>query len=401
MRVKEYFGRIRTFRTFGEDESERALWPILVAWFRRAEPLLPNLQTLVVYFEDDFQPAFQYLTFMVPPRLEHIAMVDMKSFGYSITFYQLLLFQGCSPTTVEYSGDVRLPLTINLLENLHTLMVFGPYERARHSSPFSLLELLNQFPSLKYLDIDIGTLRIQTPDPLDPFEHPALETLRLQWMTEELQPLLSFPIICPLVKTFSLKIRFNANLTWKFLLEKVIAILPNLEDLTLQVLESTGAPQLVLSDLHKLLLQPMESLVIEDIPNNLSLKDLQQLFSTWPNLHTLTLTGGKTPFDAKILLSTFTYQNLCTLHLPWDFIPLTSALTYPPAAQKNPLNYIHAAVPTRFPSALAEKVMLAQNILTLLPGLEAVTMDDELVAEAEDLQVIIKGMEAVAVARSI
>lgn len=399
--MKEYLGRIRAFHTSAKKESERALWPILIAWFWKNKPLLPKLQKLSVDFNEEFPDPFQYLAFMVPPKLEHIVMADMESFGHTMTFYQLLLSQGCSPAFVEYCGDVALPHSITLLTNLHTLVVWGPYKHARHNSPFSLPELLNQLPSLKHLDIDLETLRIQASAPLDPFQHLALETVLLQGTTEELQPLLPFAIVCPSVKDFSLEVRWNTNLTWRFLLQQVVAIFPNLKDLTLQVPDSANAPQLVSSDLHKLLSQSMESLFMEDIPNKLSQRDLQHMFLVWPNLHTFALTGGTIPFHAETLLSTFTYQNLYTLHLPLDFIPIASTLICPLATQKNPLRELWVAEPTKFPSVLKEKVALAQNLLILLPELRSVkTADRELTDETTDLQIIITGMQAVAMARS-
>lgn len=328
---------------------------------------------------------------MVSPRLEQIK-TSSESFTHMTTFYQLLFSRGCSPVQVTYSGEVPLPHTITLFKNLHHLEVWAD---EGHTSPFSLLELLNQLPSLRYLDIPLTTLPLHTSAPLDPFEHLALEDLRLQGTTEELQTLLSFPITCPLTKRLSLTLRFNTNTTWESLLTNVIVTLPNLKELYLDPWDSndTNTPKLVLSDFHSLLSQPLELLVVNDIPNKLSWNDLQQMFAAWPKLHTFELTGGKKPFNAKALLSMFICQNMRTLSLPWDFTSLASALICPSVTQENSLKELGIKLYSKFPSTLEGKVTLAQNLLILLPELKRIRSASKLEPEAADLETIIKGMQ--------
>lgn len=126
------------------------------------------------------------------------------------------------------------------------------------------------------------------------------------------------------------------------------------------------------------------------------------MLKSWPELHTLALTGGKIPFNAQRLLSPFTYPNLHTLHLPLDFISLASPLASPPVAQKSSLKYLAVSPPTVFPPTFKEKLTLVQNLLVLLPELETVKSGDQrLWAEAGDLQGIIQGTLAVVAARRL
>ncbi len=400
--MKEYLARVRLLRISGEQDWERMLWPILVAWLWKGEPLLPNLQELTICdIVDGFETSFQFLTFMVPPSLRCISTIGVQGFEHMITFYQLLFSRGCSPTKIEYVGDLPLPPALTLFEHLNTLVVEGPYELKRHGSQFPLPELLQQLPSLKQCEIDLGTLQIRTTNPRDPFEHPALEMLVLKGTTEELYPLLSSGLICPLTKKVSLTIQCNTDISLKFLFDSTVAIFPKLNDLTLQFPDPVdsksepGTPELGFSDLKKLLARPMESLTL-NIPSRLSSKDFCQVFKAWPKLHTLKLTGGKIAYNAAMLLSTIPYRNLHTLSLPLSFVPLATPLNHP-VTQKNPLKHLHIVTPTRLPPTLDEKVVLAQNLFTLLPTLQTVRGDD---AQANDLCVIMKGMQAVVAIRS-
>lgn len=124
------------------------------------------------------------------------------------------------------------------------------------------------------------------------------------------------------------------------------------------------------------------------------------MLKAWPELHTLALTGGKMPFNAQRLLSTFTYPNLHTLHLPLDFRLLASPLTSPPSQQKSPLRHLVVSPPTLFPPSFKEKLTLVQNLLILLPVLKTMRSGDQrLWNEAADLQCIIQGTLAVVAAR--
>lgn len=224
LRVKEYLSCIRSLRVWGEKERERALWPILIAWFSRDGPLLPNLQELILLFTDDFAASYQHLPLMLSSRFKSISTSGAKGSTHLVAFYQLLLSRGCPLTEVEYTGDLCLPPTLVFFERLQTLVALGPYEHAKHTRPFSLLELLQQLPSLQHLEIDLRTLQIHTAYSLNSFEHLSLETLALEGTTTELLPLFSFDVTCPSVKRFSLKIQQKMKLAWTFLSKKVSSI---------------------------------------------------------------------------------------------------------------------------------------------------------------------------------
>lgn len=245
------------------------LWPILIAWFSKDEPLLPNLQELIVLFLDDFATSYHYLPLMLSPRLKSISTSGANCSTHLIAFYQLLLSRGCSPAEVEYIGDLFLPPTLIFFEGLSTLVVLGPYEHATHTSPFSLLKLLQQLPSLRHLEIDLGTLRMHSTNPLDSFEHLSLETLVLEGTTSELLPLLSVDVTCPLVKKFSLKIQHKRKLAWAFLSKKLSSFFPNLCELTLHSLTTVGVPWLGLLDIDLLLSHPMRLFTFIGVPNQL------------------------------------------------------------------------------------------------------------------------------------
>lgn len=139
---------------------------------------------------------------------------------------------------------------------------------------------------------------------------------------------------------------------------------------------------------------------MKGVPNKLSRKDLQHMLEAWPELYALTLTGGKTPFNAEALLSASACQNLYLLHLPFNFVPLAFPVVSIPTAQDNQLQCLHIATPTRFPPTLKEKITVAQNLFTLLPELKTVKMmDKNLGPGAIDLQDIIDGMQAVVATR--
>ncbi len=381
----------------GGYDPEDKLWPILIAWFGKNKPLLPNLQQLILHSERNFPVPYQHLPLMVPPSLRSITLINMGRLHATI-FYQLLLFRGCSPTKVEHIDNGLLPHNLAFFENLCTLVVSGSGAQGRYDSPnVSLLELLQQLPSLKWLEIKLGVLKIETDESLDPIDHLTLETLILDGTTEELEPFLLFDISCPSVKRISLKLRFKTDLAWNHLFEAVTAMSPRVNDISLRVPKSTGAPKLIVSDLGSLLLShEVESFVMEDVPNELSWTDLRRMFGAWPQLRALTLTGGGVPFSAAALLFASGGQNLRALHLPIDFTPLASPDVVPFLALKSPVRYLRVAAPMRFPLRLKERAMLALNLVILLPNIETVHFAD--VEGTTDLRDLFEGVRDVTTA---
>lgn len=391
-RVRDYLRRIRFLSFDCVERREASLWIVLAGWMGQMGPLLPNLQRLEVWssIEDDH---INYLAFLVPTTLNSVATtqnIGSPTRGYS-SLYKLLASRGCSLESInhlEKRSYELLPVFMSFT-GLRTLILQWPEDPMSQKSTVPLPELLQSFPYLTKLQLDLRMIPIpNTSNPPSP-QHHALQTLCIKGHSEELVALL-LSAEFPSLQSLQLDMWLRENESWNLLCDIAGSRFSALSSFMLCALDD-ACPLLVLQDLTQLLSRRLTTFALAFVTHKLTSESLGTMITAWPDLRFLSLSRFRGPsFDVVALQLLSRVPTLRQLYIRLDFRslarPFEADIVTPP---KSYLEELHIDEPDWFPSTLEEKLMIAQNILALFPRLRIVASEKE-GRDVQDLAAIIK-----------
>lgn len=159
----------------------------------QAGPLLPNLQRLQVCSIEDAR--INYLALLVPPTLNSVVTtqhIGLPTRGYS-SLYKLLTSCRCSLESISHyeKRSYELLPTFMSFTGLRTLILAQPEDPALQKSTVPLSELLQGFPYLTKLQLDLRIIAIPSVSKAPSLQHHVLQTLYITGHSEELGALLT------------------------------------------------------------------------------------------------------------------------------------------------------------------------------------------------------------------
>lgn len=166
------------------------------------------------------------------------------------------------------------------------------------------------------------------------------------------------------------------GLVWKTLCDRIISAFPNIQNLSIEVLPNSSAPQLLMPDISSLIsASNIKSFCLNSVPYCLTEANIVSLANAWPGLRTLRIRGDYGVFfRANVLIELSKSSHLHELALPLDLSDLGQPLPQGTTTSSDcPLNEL---IVTRFSSAPSGwdcKARLAENILLLFPVLDRVS----------------------------
>ncbi|KAF5350718.1 hypothetical protein D9756_008601 [Leucocoprinus leucothites] len=377
LRIQKYLAYIRSFHLQQLNTREMMLWPTLVACLGLDTPLLPNLNTLsIAYQQTSMLSSWIYVNPLITSSIKSFSL-SVSSTRVAEVFTTLLQAHHVAPTHIIYRGSPAKKTAQNLLQfpSLQSLRLdFSSHPSELKSSSIPIIHVFETLPHLVELEIDLRVYPIsQVESP--PHTLSNLLTLGVTGDIPDIYKLLK-SVQCP--SLLSLDISFPQE--WisigGSLCDLIPKTFPGLRHLTIGRTISDWSQVVHIADLKGLLSGlDLRSFKLVNIANGLSQADFELLISSWPHLRVLAIPGGYGyPFvGTRCLIPLAQNTSLHTIDLPLCFRGLVGKSQTGMIKSKSLVTDIECSAYRGVPGSLSEVLNLVQNLLRLFPMLRRIT----------------------------
>ncbi|KAF5350714.1 hypothetical protein D9756_008602 [Leucocoprinus leucothites] len=377
LRFQKYLGYIRGFHLQQFDIREMMLWPTLVTCLSLDTPLLPNLTTLsIAYQQTSMLSSWIYVAPLITSSIKLFSL-SVSSTPVAEIYTTLLQTHRVAPTHIIYRGSPTKKAVQNLLQfpSLQSLRLdFSGDPSERKSSSVPVIRMFKALPHLVELGIDLRVCPIsQVESP--PLNLSNLLTLGVTGDTPDIGKLLK-SVQCPALRSLDVSFPQTWNSAGSPLCSLIPRTFPNLHYLTIGRTISHRSQAVYIEDLTGLLSGlNLRSLRLNNVASGLLQADFELLISSWPYLRVLAIPGGcGYPFvDSRCLIPLIQNTSLHTIDLPLCFRSLAGWLQTRTVKSKSIVTDIECSTYRGVPESLHEFPNLVQNLLRLFPMLRRIT----------------------------
>jgi hypothetical protein len=362
------------------------------------DTLLPNLRTLVISHDKDADTiTTQHVADLSPlglvlsPSLKCLKIQDLPS-SISIDLPMLfhLVVSGGSNIKLIYFESHPQPMLVQSIARCfpsleHVVVLQNPKQAGPHNQNLSMLDTLQTFTSLVYLQIDLKLFpRVERPPTII---HQRLETLHIHGTPQDcLTFLQTFRLPSGYEFSATIDDPGTALVVWKSFFEVLARSCPGTRFLRLEVASSMArrVKKLRITDLAPVMVFPLEWCKFYAIPSELSTQDMHILLNRWSSLQVLKLpcnsignTQGSNNMNTDVVLLTdiAKHPSLQFLMINLDFQSLANSKFSNPVVKPQSQSHLvelEVNLIKNFPSRLRDIHNLAWNLLKSFPLLKVI-----------------------------